>query len=146
MVSGGKADCRQIHKEKIASERLWGAGKTVRSKMNRVGGKRTADGSAEKRAKMGGHWAQGGGKEVDGWRQGIARTADGSAEKRAKMSGVAMQWGPEGNEWRMQTHQAYGASRADTGRPGADANRRRRTQYISKNSSFPPIPHEACEG
>ena len=52
--------------------------------MNGVGGTRTADGSTEERAKMGGHWAQGGGKEVDGWPQGGARTADGSAEKRAK--------------------------------------------------------------
>ena len=73
---------------------------------------------------MGGHWAQGGGKEVDGWRQGGARIADGSAEKRAKMRGVAKQWAPEGSEWRIQTHQAYGASRADTGRPDADAIRR----------------------
>ena len=88
--------------------------------MNDVGGKRTADGSTEKRAKMGGHWAQGGGNKVDGWRQGGAQTADGSAEKRAKMRGVAMQWAPEGNEWRIQTHQAYGASQADTGRPDAD--------------------------
>ena len=92
--------------------------------MNGVGGKRTADGSAEKRAQMGGHWAQGGGKEVDGWRQGGERTADESAEKGAKMRGVATQWAPEGNEWRIQTHQAYGASRADTGRPDADAIRR----------------------
>ena len=89
--------------------------------MNGVGGKRTADGSAEKRAQMGGHWAQGGGKAVDGWRQGGERNADGSAEKGAKMRGVATQWAPEGNEWRIQTHQAYGASRADTGRPDADA-------------------------
>ena len=40
------------------------------------------------------------------------------------MRGVATQWAPEGNEWRIQTHQAYGASRADTGRPDADAIRR----------------------
>ena len=92
--------------------------------MNGVVGKRTADGSAEKRAKMGGHWAQGGGKEVDGWRQGVERTVDGSAEKGAKMRVVATQWAPEGNEWRIQTHQAYGASQADTGRPDADAIRR----------------------
>ena len=37
------------------------------------------------------------------------------------MSGVATQWVPEGNEWRIQTNQAYGASRADTGRPDRDA-------------------------
>ena len=55
-----------------------------------------------KEGKMGGHWAQGGGKEVDGWRQGGARTADGSAEKRAKMRGVATQWAPEGGEWRIR--------------------------------------------
>ena len=100
---------------------LWGEGKWVSRKMNGVGGKRTADGSAEERAKMGGPWAQGGGKDVAGWRQGGARTADGSAEKRAKMRGVATQWEPEGSEWRIQTHQAYGASRAVTGRPDADA-------------------------
>ena len=67
MVSGGKGDGGQIRKEKSESGRLWGAGKTVRRKMNGVGGKWTADGSAEETAKMGGHWAQGGGKEVDGW-------------------------------------------------------------------------------
>ena len=121
MVSGGKADCGWIRKEKSKSRRLWGAGQTVRSKINGVRGKLTADGSAEGRAKMGGHWAQGGGKDVHGWRQGGARTADGSAEKRAKMRGVATQWAPEGNEWRIQTHQAYGAGRADTRCPDADA-------------------------
>ena len=121
---GGESGLRTDPQRKEQSGRLWGAGKTVRRKMNGVGGKRTADGSAEKRAKMGGHWAQGGGKEVDGWRQGEERTADGSAEKGAKMRGVATQWAPEGNEWRIQTHQAYGASRADTGRPDADAIRR----------------------
>ena len=87
--------------------------------MNGVGGERTADGSAEKRAKMRGHRVQGGGKEEDEWRQGGERTADGFAEKRAKMRGVATQWGPEGNEWRIQTHQAYGASRTNAGRPDA---------------------------
>ena len=91
--------------------------------MNGVGGKRTADGSAEKRAKMGGHWAQRRGKEVDGWRQGGEWTAEGSAEKGAKMSGVATQWAPEGNQCRIQTHQAYGASRVDTGPPDLDAIR-----------------------
>ena len=92
--------------------------------MNGVGWKRTADGSAKKRAKMGGHWAKGGWKDVDGWRQGGERSADGSAEKGAKMRGIAAQWATEGNEWRIQTHLAYGASRADTGRPDADWIRR----------------------
>ena len=121
---GGESRLRTHPQRKEQSGRLWGAGKTVRRKINGVGGKWTADGCTEKRAKMGGHWAQGGGKEVDGWRQGGERTADGSAEKGAKMRGVATQWAPEGNEWRIQTHQAYGASRADTGRPDADAIRR----------------------
>ena len=57
MVSGGRADCGRIRKEKTESGRLWGTRKTVRREMNAVGGKRTVDGSAEKRAKMGGHWA-----------------------------------------------------------------------------------------
>ena len=91
--------------------------------MNGVGGKRTADGSAEKRAKMEAYWAQGGGKEVDGWRQGGERTADRSAEKGTNMRGVAKQWASENNEWRIQTHQAYRASRADTGLLDADAIR-----------------------
>ena len=89
-MSGGKADCRRIRKEKSESGRLWGAGKTVRRKMNGVRGR---------------------------------RTAEGSAEKRAKMRGVAKQCAPEGNEWRIQTHQAYGASRAGPGRLDADAIR-----------------------
>ena len=121
---GGESGLRTDPQRKEQSGRLWGAGKAVRRKMNGVGGKRTADGSAEKRAKMGGHWAQGGEKEVDGWRQGREPTADGSAENGAKMMGVATQWAPEGNEWRIQTHQVYGASRADTRRPDADAIRR----------------------
>ena len=120
-MSGGGADCGRVRKEKSKSGRLWGARKTVRKKMNGVGGERTADGSAEKRAKMGGHRVQGGGKEEDEWRQGVERTADGFSEKRAKMRCVATQWAPEGNEWRIQTHQAYGASRANAGRPDADA-------------------------
>ena len=91
MVSGGRADCRQIRKEKSKGGRLWGAGKRVRRKMNDVGGRRTADRFAENRATIGGYWAQERGKEVDGWRQGMERTADGSAEKRAKMPGVATQ-------------------------------------------------------
>ena len=41
----------------------------IRRQMNGVGGERTMDGSANKRGKMGGRLAQGGGKEVDGWRQ-----------------------------------------------------------------------------
>ena len=44
--------------------------------------------------------------------------------EKSKMRGVATQWAPEGSEWRIQTHQANGASRADTGRPDADAIRR----------------------
>ena len=91
--------------------------------MNDVRGERTVDGCAEKRAKMRGHRMQGGGKEEDEWRQGGERTADGFAEKRAKMRGVATQWAPEGNEWRIQTQQAYRASRANAGRPDADAFR-----------------------
>ena len=79
MVSGGRADCGLIHKEKSNSVRLWGARRTVRRKINGIRGKRTADGSAEKRAKMRAHWAQRGGKEVDGWRQEGEWTADGSA-------------------------------------------------------------------
>ena len=67
---------------------------------------------------------------MDGARGG-ARIADGSAEKRAKMRGVATQWAPEGSEWRIQTHQAYGASRADTGRPDADAIRRTHTFFFA---------------
>ena len=89
--------------------------------MNGVGGERTADGSAEKRAKMGGHRVQGGGKEEDEWRQGGERTADGFAEKSAKIRGVATQWAPEGNESRIQMHWAYGASRTNAGHQDADA-------------------------
>ena len=85
---GGESGLRTDPQRKAQSGRLWGAGKTVRRKMNGVGGK---------------------------------RTADGSAEKGGKMRAVATQWAPEGNEWRIETHQAYGASRADTGRPDADA-------------------------
>ena len=121
---GGASGLPTDPQRKEQSGRLWGAGKTVRRKMNGVGGKRTADGCAEKRAKMGGYWVQGGGKEVDGWRQGGERTAAGSAEKGAKMRAVATQWASEGNEWRIQTHQAFSARPADTGRPDADAIRR----------------------
>ena len=46
------------------------------------------------------------------------------------MRGVATQWAPEGNEWRIQTHQAYGASRADTGRLDADAIRRTHILFL----------------
>ena len=123
-MSGGKADCGRVHKEKTKSGRLWGARKMVRKKMNGVGGERTADGSAEKMAKMGNHRVQGGEKEEDEWPQGGERTADGFAEKRANMRGVATQWVPEGNESRIQTRQAYGASRANSGRPDAEAIRR----------------------
>ena len=52
--------------------------------MNGVGGERTADGSTEKRAKMGGHRVQGGGKEEDEWRQGWERTAVDSQRKKQK--------------------------------------------------------------
>ena len=38
--------------------------------MNALGGKQAADGSAEERPKIGGHWGQGEEKEVGGWRQG----------------------------------------------------------------------------
>ena len=89
--------------------------------MNGVGWKQTADISAEQRVKMGGHWAQRGGKDVDGWRQGGEWTADGCAEKTAKIRDVATQWVPWGNEWRIQTHQAYGACQVDTRHPDADA-------------------------
>ena len=89
--------------------------------MNGVGGEGNAAGSTEKRAKMGGHRVQGRGKEEDEWRQGREWTADGFAEKRAKMRGVVTQWALEGNEWRIQTHQAYRASRANAGRLDADA-------------------------
>ena len=123
MVSGGTGDCGQIRKEKSKRGRLWGAGKTGRRKMNGVEGKRTAERSAERRGKMGGQWAQGGGKEVDEWLQGGKRTADESAEKEGKRSGVATQLAPQGNEWTIQTHQVYGASWTDTGRPEADAIR-----------------------
>src|ERR1700743_1421517 len=88
------------------------------------GRERSVHRSAKNGANRGGDRVQGGGKEEDEWRQGGERTADGFAEKRAKMRGVATQWAPEGNEWRIQTHQAYGASRANAGRPDADAIRR----------------------
>ena len=123
MVSGGEGGLRTDPQRKERKWEVVGCRKNGKEEDEWRRGKRTADGSAEERAKMGGHWAQGGGKEVDGWRQGGARTADGSAEKRAKMRGVATQWAPEGSEWRIQTHQAYGASRADTGGPDEDAIR-----------------------
>ena len=87
--------------------------------MNDVRGERTVDGCAEKRAKMRGHRMQGGGKEEDEWCQSGEQTADGFAEKRAKMRGVATQWAPEGNEWRIQTHQTYRASWVNTWHPDA---------------------------
>ena len=52
------------------------------------------------------------------------------------MRGVATQWAPEGNEWRIQTHQAYGASRADTGRPDADAIRRMQIPFLLMHIPF----------
>ena len=66
MVSGERADGGWIDKEKRNCGRLCGAEIPVRRKMNGVRGKQTVDRSAEKRAKMGVHWEQGGGKEVDG--------------------------------------------------------------------------------
>ena len=90
-MSGERADCGQIRKERSKGGRLSGERKRVRRKMNDVGGKQTVDISAEKSVKMGTHWAQGGGKEVDGWRQGGERTADGSAEKTAKIRHIATQ-------------------------------------------------------
>ena len=48
---------------------------------------------------------------------------DGSAEKRVKIRDVATQWAPEGNEWKIQTHQVYGVSWAATWRLEADAIR-----------------------
>jgi len=58
MASGGGAVSRRICKEKSKNGRLWGEGKTVRSKMNGVGGReRTADGSAKKIQK-GGVWGE----------------------------------------------------------------------------------------
>ena len=99
--------------------------------MNGVGGEQTANGSAEKRAKMGAHEVQGGGKEEDEWSQGGERTPDGFAEKRAKMRGVATQWVPEGNEWRIQTHQAYRASHVNAERVDAEAIRRMPNFFFS---------------
>ena len=40
MASGKVADCGQIRKEKSKNRRLWDEGKTVRKKMNGVGGVR----------------------------------------------------------------------------------------------------------
>jgi len=59
--------------------------------MNAVGQGRTADGSAKKRANMGGYGVHEKGKEEDEWPHGGERTEYGSAEKRAKMRGVAKQ-------------------------------------------------------
>ena len=86
----------RIRKEKSNSGRLWGTGKTVRGKMNGVRGKRTVDGSAEKRAKMGGHWAQGGGKEVDGWRQGGGADCGRIRRERSKNEGCCNAVGARG--------------------------------------------------
>ena len=46
------------------------------------------------------------------------------------MRGVAKQCAPEGNEWRIQKHQAYGASRADPRRLDADAIRRTHIVFL----------------
>ena len=106
-MSGGRADCGRVRKEKSKSGRLWGARKIVRRKKNGVGRE---------------------------------RTADGFAEERAKMRGVATQWAPESNEWRIETHQAYGASRANARRPDADAIRRTHIlfllMYLSTNRNL----------
>ena len=83
-MSGGRADCGRVCKEKSKSGRLWGARKTVWKKINGVRGERTTDGSAEKRAKMGGYRVQGGGKEEDEWRQGGEWTADGFRREKSK--------------------------------------------------------------
>lgn len=51
-MSGERADCGRVPKEKSKSGRLCGARKTVRRKMNGVVGEHTADRCAEKRANM----------------------------------------------------------------------------------------------
>ena len=76
---------------------------------------------------------------MDGARGG-ERTADRSAKKEAKMRGVATQWAPEGNEWRIQTHQAYGASRADTGRPDPATIHRTQTFFFADAPYLQVIP------
>ena len=61
MVSGGKADCGWISKEKSESGRLWGAAKTVRRKMKEVGGSklRTDPQSKEQKWEVIGHREEG---------------------------------------------------------------------------------------
>ena len=59
MASGKVADCGRIRKEKSENGRIWGEGKRVRKRMNGVGGEKTAEGSARKRAKMGGYGVKG---------------------------------------------------------------------------------------
>ena len=56
---------------------------------------------------------------------------DGCPEKRAKVRGVATQWRPEGNEWRIQTHQTYAASRANVGCSDADLICRTQTLFFA---------------
>ena len=90
-MSEGRADCGRVCKKKSKSGRLWDTRKKVRRKQNGIGEVRTADRSAEKRAKMGGYQVHGGGREEDEWRQEREQTADEFAEKRAKMRGVATQ-------------------------------------------------------
>jgi len=52
MVSGGRADCGWIWKEKSKNVRLWCAGKTVGRKLNGVERGRTPDRYTKTRAKM----------------------------------------------------------------------------------------------
>ena len=86
---------------------LWGEGKWVRRKMKGVEGERTDCGLVRKeKSKNGRLWGTRNTVRKKMNYVGGERTADGSAEKRAKMRRVATQWAPEGNEWRIQTHQA----------------------------------------
>ena len=73
---------------------------------------------------------------------GVGADCGGFAEKKAKMRGVAMQWAPEGNEWRIQTHQAYGASRANAGRPDADAIRRTHIFFLLMSMDAKTVHHD----
>ena len=56
------------------------------------------------------------------------------------MRGVAPQWALEGNEWRIQTHLAYGARRVDTGRLDVDAIRRMHFFYSLMKQKHPACP------
>ena len=95
--------------------------------MKGVGGQLMANGAAEQRAKIAGHWAQEGGMGVNGWRQGEGADC---GQIRAKMKVVATQWALGGNEWIIETHQAHWVSRADTGRPDAVTNGRTNTLFF----------------